>query len=283
MKYLIISPTFNEEENIERTLLSVIKQSVLPQEWIIVNDGSTDRTEEIVKRYSEKHPWIKLYNFTKGDVAFGTHAVVNFYKGYEKITCKDWNFVVKLDTDLDIDSDTFFEYQLQKFEQNPKLGITSGITYSIIDGNKVLTQGRPKWRTGGAMKMYRRECLNDIEGLKPMYGWDGLDEYQAMYRGWITRTFFDLHVNHLGKARALNREKELWLIKARARSLYQRGYPFEFVLLKGAKMLLSSFHFGTSFLKEYIKVRRSETQRVVSREEKMFIRKFQYVRLLRKA
>lgn len=281
-KYIILSSAYNEKLNIERTIKSVIKQTLLPAEWIIVNDGSTDGTEDIVTNYAQKYEWIKLYTFQKEPVEFGTHAVVNFYKGLNKTTCTDWDFVVKLDTDLDIDSNNFFELQLERFHNNPKLGISSGITYSIVERKKVLTKGRPKWRTGGAMKMYRNKCLSDIGGLKPIYGWDGLDEYQAMFNGWETRTFFDLHVNHLGKERANNRENEIRLIKSRAKSFYRRGYPIEFVLLKGLSICSKSFKAGISFYKSYFKSIVNNDKVFVSKKEKRFIRKFQYQRLFKK-
>ena len=51
LKYVLITPARNEEEFIEKTILSVISQTVLPQKWIIVSDHSTDRTNEIVEKY----------------------------------------------------------------------------------------------------------------------------------------------------------------------------------------------------------------------------------------
>ena len=205
MKYIIITFAHDEEVYIAETLDSVIRQTVLPLEWIIIDDGSTDRTPKIVNEYSEKYKWIKLYSLPKTNVDFGEHVYVNFYQGYNKIHHQSWEFIVKLDADLKIDRRDFFEYQLLKMNEIPKLGICSGITYSVIEGEKILTKNRPYWRTGGAMKVYRRECFEEIGGIKPIYGWDGLDDYQAMFYGWKTRTFFELHVNHLGRNRALNR------------------------------------------------------------------------------
>lgn len=281
MNYIIITPAYNEEDHIDRTLKSIIKQTILPEEWIIVNDGSKDNTAKIVRKYSEQYPWIKLYSFEKEDVPFGAHVHANFYKGYSKITYNDWDVIVKLDADLDIDRNDFFEYQLNKMKEWPELGICSGITYSEINGQKVLTKGRHYWRTGGAMKVYRRACFDQIGGIAPMYGWDGLDEYKAMFNGWKTRTFFELPVNHLGKKRAVSREKSVSLIEAKAISLYQRGYPVEFILLKTINYIVKKdFKYAKAFYKSYMDAKKRDIKQLVNRKEKSFNRKIQYLRIL---
>lgn len=282
MNYIIITPACNEEEFIERTLKSVIKQTLIPIEWIIVDDGSTDQTAQIVTRYANQYSWIKLYSFEKVPVPFGEHVYANFYKGYEMISQNDWQVIVKLDADLDIDREDFFEFQIKKMKEWPQLGICSGITYSMVNGVKKFSKGRHYWRTGGAMKVYSRECFEQIGGIKPIYGWDGLDEYQAMYHGWKTRTFFELPVNHLGKKRALHREKELQLAEAKGKSLYQRGYPFEFVILKGIKFLRMSKGHTKAFFKGYINSKINGVKQLVSKNEKSYFRKLQYLRVIDK-
>lgn len=282
MKYIIITPAFNEENNIERTIQSVIRQTILPAEWIIVNDGSTDETAKIVSKYCTEYPWIRLYSFPNSSVNFGEHVHKNFYRGYDKVTYKNWQFIVKLDADLDIDREDFFEFQLQRMEQNPLLGICSGITYSEVDSKKVFTKGRHYWRTGGAMKFYRRECFEAIGGIKPIFGWDGLDEYQAMYHGWKTRTFYELSVNHLGKKRAVKRDKQKLLAYQKGISLYQRGYPFEFVILKGFSFLKKSISHTLNFYSGYFLSKRKRIPRIVSNDEARFFRKLQYLRIMDK-
>ena len=282
MKYIIITPAFNEENNIERTIRSVIKQTILPIEWIIVNDGSTDETANVVMKYCIEYPWIRLYSFPNSAVKFGEHVHKNFYRGYDEISCKNWRYIVKLDADLDIDRKDFFEFQLQKMNQNSLLGICSGITYSEVNGKKVFTKGRHYWRTGGAMKVYRRECFEMIGGIKPIFGWDGLDEYQAMYHGWKTRTFYELPVNHLGKKRAVKRDKQILLARHKGTSLYQRGYPFEFVIIKGLAYLKKSISHTLNFYSGYFLSKKKGIPRVVTKDEVRFFRKLQYLRIVDK-
>lgn len=280
MNYVIITSAFNEEKNVERTINSVLKQTVLPQEWVFIDDGSTDNTCIVIQKYLEKYDWIKLYSYKKEKVPFGEHVYANFYKGITKLGCKNWDIIVKLDADLDIDREDFFEFQINKMTEWPELGICSGITYSDYTGKKIFTKNRHYWRTGGAMKVYRKTCLEQIGGIKPIFGWDGLDEYQAMYHGWKTRTFFELPVNHLGKKRALGREKQLMLAEAKGKSLYMRGYPVEFVLLKSFTFLKKSLAHMRLFLKGYFKSKKSGIKQIVSKKEKKFFRKLQYLRVL---
>ena len=242
-KYIIISSAYNEESNIELTIKSVLKQTIKPIEWIIIDDGSTDLTGLIIERYVKCNSFIKLVKSKKSDVVFGEHVAYNFNIALNSISSSNFNFIVKLDTDLSIDNINFFETQFAAFNSNKKLGITSGITYSIENGKKVLNSKRPYWRTGGAMKVYRRKCFEQIGGIQPIYGWDGLDEYLAMFYGWKTRTFFDLHVNHLGKKRALERDKLFKQYLHKGVSYYQRGYPIEFLLFKAMKLSTKKYLF----------------------------------------
>ncbi len=125
MKYVIISPVRNEERYIEKTILSVIGQVLKPQEWIIVNDGSTDSTEEIVKKYSQRHRWIKLIN--RGDRGYrylGPGVVEVFNLGFKSIKAGDYDFVVKMDCDLSFEKD-YFERIARFFSENPRLGMVS--------------------------------------------------------------------------------------------------------------------------------------------------------------
>jgi glycosyltransferase involved in cell wall biosynthesis len=281
-KYVIVTPAYNEAENIRQTIESILKQSILPEKWIIVDDGSTDNTKAIITEYLEESAFITLIDNTHGKWPFGTHAVKNFYLGYALLTDVEFDFVVKLDGDLFIDREDFFEQQIIRMHEDQKLGICSGITYSTHTGKKVITKDRPYWHTGGAMKFYRKKCLDEFGGLDAIYGWDGIDEYKAMCRGWKTRTFFDLHVNHLGKTRALDRERKLCLSEMKGKSYFQRGYPFEFVLTRyiSIALLKRQKAFGDSFLTGYLSAKREKSELVVTKTEKNFIRKFQYLRLI---
>lgn len=281
MKYIIISSAYNEEQYIEKTLASVIKQTKLPKIWIIINDGSTDSTKNIIEKYSLKYLWIKAVNKTKGNWDFGTHAVKNFEYGLSLVNMNDYDFIVKLDTDLDILREDYFEYQIKEFEKSKRLGITSGITFYINRHGEKKLVNHPVWRTTGALKMYRKECLWDIGGLIPIYGWDGIDDYKAMYRNWDTRTFFGLEVNHLAKSRDQVRQTNPELFYQKGKSYYLRGYSELFILLKAFSLLVkTNYSFFSNLLKGYFESKKNGIEKIITKEEQKFIRSYQVKRVL---
>ena len=278
--YIIYTSAYNEEENIEKTIKSITKQSILPDQWLIVNDGSSDKTEQIIKLHAEKHHFITLINKDKSKVDPGAHVGINWKIAKSYISNNDWNFIAQLDADIEIDRIDFYEGQINFLNQNQDVGISSGITYSYIKGKKILTD-RPYWRTGGASKVYKRKCFDEIGEIYPIFAWDGLDVYKAMYNGWKSRTLFDSHVNHLGKERMIEREKGMELAFIHGKNLYMRGFPFEFILLKSLVFFSRSFKQFYCFVKGY-KTAVREKKVFVNNNEKKFIRKIQYLRVIDK-
>ncbi len=194
MRYAVITPVRNEAEFIEKTIHSMIQQTIKPTEWVIVNDGSTDETEQIIQRYTTNHPWIKLVNRAdRGTRQRGKGVVEAFYDGYKTLTLP-YEFIVKLDGDLSFDPD-YFETLGRKFSSNPQLGIAGGGVYEKLDGQK-WTLDATRDHVRGPTKVYRRACFEEIGGLVPMLGWDGLDEWQALTMGWEVQSFLELKVFH---------------------------------------------------------------------------------------
>ncbi len=192
--YVVITPVRNEAEYIETTICSMTQQTIKAAEWIIVNDGSTDETAEIVARYAAEHPWIKLVDREdRGARQRGRGVVEAFYAGYETIT-QDYDVIVKLDGDLSF-GPSYFESLLREFAVNPKLGIAGGGVYERLDGeNWVLDSSRDHVR--GPTKVYRRACFEAIGGLVLALGWDGIDEWKALSLGWEIQSFRKLKVYH---------------------------------------------------------------------------------------
>ncbi|MBN1213973.1 MAG: glycosyltransferase family 2 protein [Candidatus Lokiarchaeota archaeon] len=276
--YAIITPAYNEESFIDNTIRSVINQSILPSCWVIVNDGSIDRTSEIIKKYLPHFNWIKLIEKTRDNTPFGVHAVENFKLGLKFID-KPWNYIVKLDADLSIDRADYFEYQLYEFSKNKLLGISSGITYYYKQGKKIVAK-HPSWRTTGALKMYRKECFDSMGGLTAIYGWDGLDDYKARYNNWKTKTFFNLEVNHLAKERDINRHSSNKIFFKKGESFYLRGYSLVFIILKSIQILIKEkkIQKASHFFKGFYYSSIQKTEKVVTINEQRFIRHFQIKR-----
>jgi len=127
-KYVLITAAKNEQDYIEKTIQSVLHQTILPHKWIIVSDGSTDNTDSIVKKYMEKHDFIKLITRTGNENRnFGSKAM-SVTTAYEHIKNIDFDFVGNVDADISFDSN-YYENMLFKFKGNPKLGIVGGTRY----------------------------------------------------------------------------------------------------------------------------------------------------------
>jgi len=185
MKYLIITPVHNEEKYIEYTLKSVCNQTIKPVKWIIVDDNSTDRTLDIIKKYGALYPrLIELYKISKKKkkTDYSSRIVEVFYYGLSKAQY-EYDILVKLDGDVRFEND-FFENILNEFKKDEKLGIASGhlskkgIPEKLRYGNI---------NTRGATKCYRKACFVDISGLPNFISWDTLDNAAARAKGWRTR------------------------------------------------------------------------------------------------
>lgn len=193
--YVLITPVRNEEKYIERTIKSVISQTVTPVEWVIVNDGSSDNTRNIIDKYAERHPWI--HTIHRGDRGFrkaGGGVIEAFYDGYHSLKSANWNFIVKLDGDLTF-GNLYFKICFDHFAVEPSLGIGGGDIYHDIDG-KLILEKNPTFHVRGATKIYKKECWEAIGGLIKAPGWDTLDEVKASMLGWKTQSFPDLKVVH---------------------------------------------------------------------------------------
>jgi biofilm PGA synthesis N-glycosyltransferase PgaC len=235
IKYLVISPVRNEAEHIEKTIVSILNQTIKPKEWIIVDDGSKDRTYEIVKKYSEKYEWIKIIR--RGDRGYaepGRGVMEAFYAGFDNRTCNDFDFIVKLDGDLGFDKN-YFESLFNKFSENPKLGLAGGVCYIKMNG-RLEPETHPEFHVRGPTKVYRRECWEDIGGLIKHLGWDTIDEIAAQYHGWETRSFKDLKVIHY-KITGNTTGAFKWAIKC-GKGNYYCGYHPLFVLAKGVRRMI---------------------------------------------
>jgi glycosyltransferase involved in cell wall biosynthesis len=194
--YVLVTPARNEEAYIEKTIRSVISQSVLPRKWAIVSDGSVDRTDEIIGEYSKKCDFIlPLHRRAGQERHFGSKAEA-FRFGYEQLQDLEFDFIGNLDADVSFDS-KYYEGVLSKFEENERLGVAGGIRFDLIDGRfrKVLCARNS---VGGPFQLFRRQCYETIGGYRPLRlgGIDAVAETMARMHGWDVESFPDLEVYH---------------------------------------------------------------------------------------
>ena len=209
VKYIVITPVRDEEEHVQATIRSVTSQTLRPAEWIIVDDGSTDNTAEILKSHAEKFEWIRVVRRPdRGMRKSGAGVIEAFYAGYQMLSRKDWDFIVKLDGDLTFCAD-YFEKCFEHFTSDGKLGIGGGQIYHNLGGEQRL-EANPKFHVRGATKIYKRACWEDIGGLVEAPGWDTIDEVKASMLGWKSYSFQELHLLHqrvTGSADGLLRDR----------------------------------------------------------------------------
>lgn len=202
--YILITPARNEDAFIELTIKSVISQSILPLKWVIVSDGSTDRTDEIVKKYAAAHPWIELMRMPEREQRhFGGKAHA-FNAGYAKIKDLKYDIVGSLDADISFDPE-YFDSLLKKFVQDPELGV-AGTPFREGTVQYDYRFSR-KEHVSGACQLFRRECFESIGGYIPLKAGaiDLTAVVTARMKGWRTETFTDkfcIHHRRMGTAKS---------------------------------------------------------------------------------
>lgn len=194
--YIIISPVKDEAAHIRQTIGSVLSQRVRPVHWLIVDDGSADGTDAIVRRETKGIDWIGLLKTGRREPRnTGAAEVAAFMAGYHFLAGQDFDYIVKLDGDLSFAPD-YFQILLERFASNPALGIASGC-YLEAGPTGWKPVAMPEYHAAGASKVVRRQCFQDIGGFIQRRGWDTVDEIRAWRHGWETCHFPDLAFLHL--------------------------------------------------------------------------------------
>jgi glycosyltransferase involved in cell wall biosynthesis len=277
--YVVISPVKDEARYIQTMLESMLAQTLRPARWIIVDDGSADRTPEIVEHYTRQHAWISLVRMPgRATRLIGSAEVLAFNAGCELAKGERFDFIVKLDGDLRIPPQ-YFEELLKRFQQDPRLGIASGVYLEQQEaGWKPVPM--PEYHAAGACKVMRTRCFEEIGGFVSSPGWDTVDEIRAQTLGWHTRHFADLTFDHLraeGSARG-----PLFTNRLHGEVYYMTGGSWSFLLFKVAHRLVAGKPLvlaGLMLLAGYLKPLLLGRKRLVSRVEARYYRRVLQQRL----
>ena len=230
VSYAIVSPVRDEARFLPTTARSIVEQTIRPTAWVIVDDGSADETPEIAERLAAEHEWISVVHRPRRETRERGGPIVRaFEDGLSRLTSGD-DVVVKLDGDLRLPAH-YFEWVLDVFAREPRAGIVGGTLY-IPDGDRWVPDLTGSHTVHGAIKAYRRACLEEMGGLEPSMGWDGIDEYAARSRGWRVLPLTELTVLHY-KPRG---SKQNWR-RARweeGRGSHYMGYGFPGIAIRVA-------------------------------------------------
>lgn len=282
MKILIITPACNEGNHLPELIQSMIAQSYLPLEWVIVDDGSIDGTSDIIKKASIEHSWITYLRKDKeGFRSPGKSVMEVFYYGFNNKHTDHYDIVMKLDADLVFPKD-YLERVLNEFSKNHKIGICGGVCVLDHSDQYVLENETNLDHVRGALKAYRRDCFENIGGLVQEMGWDTVDEHHARFKNWIVSVLTDLKVIHKRST-----HQEYGFIKAAFRNgkmLYSIRMDIFLVIGNSIKKVFKSPYFllGLFMLLGYLFSFFSRHEKIVNKDLGRFIRQYRYRKIFQR-
>ena len=280
LHYIIIIPCYNEALYLEKTLESIVNQTIIPAQLIIVDDNSKDETPEIIKKYTQKYSWIVGVHHASENIHLpGSKVIQAFQYGFQHITTP-YQVIVKADADL-IFPLHYFETILNLFDADKTLGMAGGFAYIEKNGYWILENLTDKDHIRGAFKAYRKECFEAIGGLKAAMGWDTVDELLCRFYGWNIKTDPTLQVKHL-KPTGLQYNKKARYKQGEA--FYSLGYGFWITAIASIKLaykkkkILLFFDYILGFLKAW----NFKKQKLVTNEQAKFIKNYRWKGVFRK-
>lgn len=193
MKFLIIIPAHNEESNLPFTLDSLCLQSHTDFKIVVVNDGSTDGTAEVIKRYEETDSRFSSLHLEKSDHQPGSKVVSAFKNGLQTRDIHAFDIICKFDADIILPGN-YLETVENAFRSHPDYGLVGGLLYVEKDGQWIYEGNSNKHHVRGPMKAYRKESFIQMKGIRETLGWDNIDAILLESLGWKEVVLPDLHV-----------------------------------------------------------------------------------------
>lgn len=281
MNYYIVIPIHNEEAFLKSTLDSILLQTLSAKKVILVNDNSTDRTENIIDEYCTMSSLFQKVNTTSSTQHMPGSKVINaFNKGLELLD-DNYDFIVKLDADIILPSN-YFDVISRHFEKNKHLGICGGFIYEQNNAKEwILNHPMDKNHVRGAIKAYSKACFKAIGGLKNAMGWDTVDELLAQFYGYSLQTDATLKVKHLRPTgKAYNAEAK----KLQGKAMYTMRYGFLITCIASLKMAIKNRSINSFWnnIMGYIQAAQNNSAYLVTELEGKFIRNLRWTNIKRK-
>ena len=257
MNYIIITPVKNEEKSLKDLIGSILSQSIKPALWVIVDDGSIDRTSEIIQDTKKNHSWVESIYLNEGyrDLTIHISEVIKRGFDFAQSFCKEhtmtYDCIMFLDSDMYTQDNDFFKKLLTVFENDEGLGIASGnIQYIDASGNLQDAQSRYDTISGGEM-MCRRACIEEIGGVPISYAWESVMRVKAMLKEWKIKRFNDIKMIHSRETGSAEGLKKGYYLKGT--SEYYLDMNPCIVAAKGLKYCFKRPHYlGFAYLFGYI-------------------------------
>lgn len=283
MSHVIVSPCRNEAEFMERTLKSVSAQTERPALWVIVDDGSTDATGEILDRFAAENDWVRIVKKPdRGRRAVGPGVIEAFYYGLDTVDLNDFSYVSKLDLDLELPP-RYFEILRARMEENPRIGTCSGKPYYRDGAARLKPEKCGDEMSVGMTKFYRTQCFKDIGGFVREVMWDGIDCHKCRMKGWIARSWDEedlrfIHLRPMGSS-------EKGILTGRARHGFGQYFmgsdPFYFIATAFYRMASPPFVVGgLAMLSGYFNAALASRAQLDDPELRRYIRAYQRRALL---
>jgi glycosyltransferase involved in cell wall biosynthesis len=280
LPYVLITPARNEETYIEKTIQSVIKQTVLPVKWVIINDGSTDATSTIVRRYLADHPWMELIDLPVRRERNFAAKVYAFNTGQEVVKDLRYDIIGNLDADVSLEKDQF-EFLQNEFRKDPRLGV-AGTIFREEGYSSETDSFEGENHVSGQCQLFRRECFEEIGGYRPNKagGIDWMAVTTARMMGWKTRSFRERSFFHHRTLGTAERGRFASSFSYGEKDYYLGGHPVWELFRVAYRMtkrpyLLDGIALGSGYLWAFVR----RVKRPVSNELMRFHRKEQLQKL----
>jgi glycosyltransferase involved in cell wall biosynthesis len=286
LSYVLITPARNEAVFIEDTIRSVVAQTVRPTKWLIVSDGSTDSTDEIVQSYCAEHPWMGLLRMPQRQTRQFAAKAHAFNAGYALLKDLEFDIIGNLDADISFEPD-YFSFLLSKFQLSPELGVAGTPfveDHERLNHHSYAHQFANSRHVSGACQMFRKECLEEVGGYVPVKvgAVDWIAVTTARMKGWQTRTFTEkvcFHHRKLGVGAGSHGKLRMRFHYGR-KAYYVGGHPLWECLRGLFQVREKPFVLGgVWFIAGYVWAALHRSERTVSRELMHFHRAEQMERL----
>lgn len=277
MKFAIVIPAHNEEAFLGGTLQSLIDQTLPPDQIIVVNDNSTDQTTKVLSNFVDKYDFIHgVDHKSKAISQPGSKVIDAFYRGFDRLSA-DYEVICKFDADLTFPPD-YLQTIAHHFQKDPSLGIVGGFCQIEENGEWKLENLTDNDHIRGALKAYRKECFDDIGGLRKAMGWDTIDEQLARFYGWNVQTVDGLFVKHWKPTGSTYRAQN-GRLQGVAFKRMRYGFLLSSIGLAKLGLKKKSFAYWSAGMTAYI---RCKEEPLVTKEQGRFIRQWRWHKIKKK-